>query len=817
MANANESDFLGEGTKAPQATNIKPRATDPTGLFYLDTGQPTPLYYQRQQNLGQNQTAYVDPTFSPNVANAESAARGGSTSNYKFDGEKGLYYTQKPNGQRIYITNDPAREYETARTPTFTINEAPSAPKDYSSVLTNAAGLAAAGGSVAGPYGAAAGAVTGALAGLPQASGKPLYLTQGDPSQMPGGQRIGTAAEAVQANANYAATGSSRPPGGGTNYFPQIPNTPMPTYTPGAGTNGGSALSTEAQRIIGQAGDLASAGNARAQTYFDQAGAAANRAAPQMAMPSSANQQAVYDRAMGFQAQSGADAIRAERADISGASRLENMQMDMQGVNNLESWRPTNSQQGVDALYGFRPDATYNSANELGAWRADNTAEGAAAVGGFRPEMVLQDAQKLRDFRADRSGIDRLNAYADAPEGPSQAQALLRLQADADKRTQLAMSRSGRGGPAAQVLAQRQAMSEGGLIEAETRGQAAALRAQETDTYKGRQLQALAQAGSLISAAEGQRLQAMAAAGQLMSQADQQKLQAVIAYGELKATQDAQQLSAKQSSGQLNAAGDNMVLGATSNAAALQGQMDSQLLSATGQAAGLRTQQDSIRSNNLQAAGQIRLSGSEINQRGAIAASNADLQAQALNLQSLSLAGQVSSEMRSQDINVLRSNLDAQLQTLGLNDNQVRFFNQLGNDREVASNNLIMQGNAMGLTAQQLQQAQSALNLQWEQFGYGQLSDAQQLQYQYAQLGAQQQNAAATQSINNRTANRADRQEVAGYVGSLFTGLSSLFPTSQSSASSVIAPVSGLSPLPAQAGWGGAQTPPPGGGTTYGI
>lgn len=855
-SNAKNADFFGEGVGSGAKAPAK-RPVSADGLKYLDTGEQTPLAIQRQQLLrGQlNANQVIDTNFKPSDAK--------DPQNYKYDAQKGLYYTEVAPGTggaadgRLYVSNTE----QGADSPTFTVNKLPSSGKDYSQVLKNGLGLAAAGSS-AGVPGAIIGGVTGALSGLPNATGQGLYLTAGDPSQVPG--RTGTAAEAQQANTNYGATGNSAPPGGGTNYFPtsQAFNGGTPNvaqYTPTMGTNGGSALSSEAQRIVQQAGQMAQQSQTRANSFYDQAAAAGQRAAPQMAMPSSANQQAVYDRAMGFSAQSGADAIRAERADISGAGRLENMQMDMQGINNLESFQNTNSQQGVSALYGFRPDATYLSANKLDNYQATNTAEGANAVGGFNPDMVQQDAESLRNFKSDRSGIDKLNAYANEAQGPSAAQAMLRAQADEDKRTQLAISRSGRGA-AGQVQAQRQAMAEGGLIEAQTRGQGAALAAQETDAYKSRQLQALAQAGSLISSAEAQRLQGLAAAGSLMSAADAQKLDALKAYGALKAQQDQLQLSAKQSAGQLNAAGDNMVLGATSNAAALQGDMDARNLSATSTAAGLRTQQDSIRSNNLQAAGQIRLSGSEINQRGAIAASNADLQAQALNLQSLSLAGQVSSDIRNQDINVLRSNLDASLQTLGLNDNQVRFFNQLGSDREVASQNLQQQASALGINAQQ---AQAALDLQWQQFGLQSLSQQQQMQYNYAalqqsgqlgnaQLANQSQQNAQQASAQQFAQQQANRNNTLNLLGSAFTAFGQLAGNGNAAPkapTNLIAPVAGLaaqnlsgqntsqpsgynamgmvydpftgqyvypSQQTAQSG-GQTYTPPAGGGTSFGI
>lgn len=846
MATARDADFLGGGgTLGPSgALAPKARATTPDGLYYLDTGEPTPIAIRRIQagqplrpKLSDAErkkavAAEAQGLFDPKKANAAAVAAGGKAADYKFDSKTGTYYTEAKNGRRTYITNDPLRAQQAAETPIFTANDTGSGKQGYSNVLRNAAALGAAG-SAAGGYGAAGGVLAGAFSGLPQAQGRGIALTKGS-GAVPG--RQGTAAEAAQANANYAQTGSSLPPGGGTNYFP-LGNNPggggsnVAAYTPqyGGRTGGANtAISSEAQRIIGQAQTFANQSQTRANDAYSQASTAGSRAAPQMAMPSSANQQAVYDRAMGFQAQSGADRILAERADTSGAGRLENMQMDMQGVNNLESFRNTNSQQGVNALNAYNPDNTRQGVRNLDGYSATNTLGSANRLDNFYSHDAQQGADKLEQFRTsdaatiqqqqlagfqgDRSGIDRLNNYADEAQGPSAAQAMLRSQSDADKRTALAIARSGRGGPGAIAAAQRQAISEGAAIAGETRGQGAALAAQETEAYKGRQLQALAQAGSLISQSEAQRLSAMQASGQMLTEQDSQRLAAVQAFAQVKTTMDAQRLSAQQAAGQLNASADtnrlgalqtsgqlrsnmdSQLLSATSNAAALQGDMDQRTLGAIGQAAGLRTQQDSIRSNNLQSAGQIRLSGSEINQRGAIAASSADLQAQALNLQSLSLAGQVSSDIRNQDINVLRSNLDASLQTMGLNDNQVRFFSQLGADREVASQNLQMQAGQFGVNARQ---AQDALNLQWEQFGLSQLSQQQQVQYQQqvlAQGGSQfSQSLAQQQGVINNQQQQQQRQNTLNTLGSAFTAFSTLFPTSQpGNAARSIAPVAGL-------------------------
>jgi hypothetical protein len=489
----------------------------------------------------------------------------------------------------------------------------------------------------------------------------------------------------------------------------------MPTDFGNFAANAAPQQPTGIQQQQQLANQFAQQNTAASQSYNQQAAAAGNRAAPQINAPSSANQMSVYNAAGSFQPNtSGVAGIRGATADVSGAGRLEGFQS-------------TESAQGVNALYAYNPDATYLSANQLGNFQAENTAAGANAVAGFRPDQVQADAQSLREFRADQTGINRLNAYADEAQGPSAAQAMLRGQADADKRTMLAIARSGRGGPGASVNAQRQALTEGGLIAAETRGQAATLAAQETDMYKQRQLQALAQAGSLISQSEAQRLTALSNAGQLMSAADQQKLSALQAYGQLKATQDSQQLSARQSAGQLNLGADQARLGATTAAAQVQSAMDAQRLSAE------------------QTAANVRLQGSEINQRGQIAATQAELQGSAQQLQAMGLQAQIASDVRNQDITVLRANLDSSLQTMNLNDTQTRYFAGLGAQRDIASQGIQMQAAQFGVSAEQ---AQQSLNLQYQQQVYNQLSGQQQLEYNYNALNANTSLGLGSQAIS---------------------------------------------------------------------
>jgi hypothetical protein len=752
MATANTADFLGEGTSSgvqkPYDPNDEPNPNNPGGRSNNEMLRLQIAYNANPKNRQGNPTAGFGGS-PEQIAAAKKAATKAATAN-RPDSNTFLDALSQLGRNPIVNPIGYAATKVGGKLDSAVGANVSGYIQDPAGQALNDLGAPDAVQAVANPTGYATRTAVNAGTGYGTNPGQVLQNASSAANNL---RNDGRNTAAAVRNAPAAVSGAFNGLGGGSGAS-GAPIGGTPQYT----NQNGGALSAEAQRILGQAGQMAQQNQAQANTFYGQAAQAGTRAAPQMAMPSSAQQDAVYDRAMNFNAQSGSAAIRAAQADVSGAGRLESMQMDQQGINNLESFRSDNTAQGVNALYGFRPDETFRSAAELANFYAQNTAEGANAVRGFSPDQVQADAQALRTFKGDRTGIDRLNAYADAPEGPSAAQAMLRGQADADKRTQLAIARSGRGGPAAAVQAQRQASAEGGLIQAETRGQAATLRAQETDAYKSRQLQALAQAGSLISQAEAQRLTALSNAGALMSQADQQKLSALQAYGQLKATQDSQQLSAKQSAGQLTSNAEGMLLNATSNAAQLQGQMDAQRLGAISNAAQLRTQGDQIRSSNLQSAGNIRLQGSEINQRGAIAASNADLQAQALNLQSLSLAGNISTAIRSQNIDVLKSNLSADLQTMGLNDQQVRFFSQMASDREVASQNLQMQANSMGAN---LEQAQQALDLQWAQFGFNQLTTQQQAQYQ--------------QQVFNATNARANRQEIAGYAGAGLTALSRLF------------------------------------------
>jgi len=796
MAQANQADFLNQGVYGTQQQNDPNNLPNPANPGGISNNQLAILLAKQRQAVANSSQRQGDPTLGYGGSPAQVAAA-------KKANAAGIKHANAPND----VLGDIGKIWGSDPV-TTAILAAPYAVGAAGALIPAAAGAVGASpagaptlgavGSVASPFPttAAAAAATppvyyagaaGAGAAAPAAAAGGSLAKDALKYGIMGAGAVGTAANmlggspgggsgAAPATAgqtafagNTAATGNYAPAGGylqptvtapgqstgkspeqalssispaaqqaiaRANQFTQITNGTTPRATgPTAGQSaaaqrlapmaGGTSTSQGIQQVAQQANQFAAQNASAVQGYNQQSAAAANRAAPQIQAPSSAQQQAVYNAAGSFQPNtSGVAGIRAATADVSGAGRLE-------------SFNPTNSQQGVSALYGYNPDATYNSANQLENFYAQNTAEGANAVRAFSPDQVQQDAESLRTFQADRSGINRLNAYADEAQGPSAAQAMLRAQSDADKRMLLAISRSGRGTPASAVQAQRQAITEGGLVSAETRGQGAVLAAQETEAYKQRQLQALAQAGSLISTAEAQRLTALSNAGALMSQADQQKLSALQAYGQLKATQDSQQLSARQSAGQLNLGADQARLGAISNAAQVQSAMDAQLLSAQ------------------QSAANIRLQGSAINQQGQIAATQAELQGSAQQLQAMGLQASIASDIRNQDITVLRANLDANLQQMNLNDTQVRYFAGLGQQATLASQNMQQQAAQFGVSADQ---AQQALNLQYQQAVFSQLSQQQQLEYNYNALNANTQLGLSSQAMQQQQMTNQNNQ-----------------------------------------------------------
>lgn len=557
--------------------------------------------------------------------------------------------------------------------------------------------------------------------------------------------------------------------------------------------------------------------------------AAANRAAPQIRESGAgqAAQQSALAAAQSFQPNdSGAAGIRAARADTSGAVPLSNFRTDQAGIERLDSFNPSNANTGIQRLNQFQSTGTQEGVGQLQTFNTTGTQQGVRNLQEFAPEESIQAARGLQSFRANEAlqaagdldtfrvqnagnsaadlqnlsttngNVRALNDYANEAQGPSAAQALLQSQSDKDTRTAIAIARSARGGPAAVAQAMRRAQSEGAAIQAETRGQAAALSAQENETFKTRQLAALSNAGSLISESTAQKLQAHVAAGQILSaadaqrlsafqsaaaarvaaggqrlsaqqsgaqvlsQADAQQLQSKISAGQLLSQSDAQLLQARVAAGGLLSQADAQKLSAYQAATQAQTAQDQQLLGAATAAGQLRSQADATRQTALANAANINLQGSAINQQGQIAATQAELAGSAQRVQALSIQGQISSDIRNADINVLKSNLDASLQQLNLNDTQVRAFAQIGEDARQANQNASLQAAQLGLNAAQVQ---NAVDLGWQQFAQSQLSNAQQVQLQ-------QQALAQGLVINNQNNATSQSNQLIQAGGSLLVG-----------------------------------------------
>lgn len=116
--------------------------------------------------------------------------------------------------------------------------------------------------------------------------------------------------------------------------------------------------------------------------------------------------------------------------------------------------------------------------------------------------------------RAAAMGLaNRQIGFADQGPGPSAAQAQLQMGSDRAQLQNLSLARSGRGmGQNAAAL--RGAVAANSDVQAQTNQQAALLRAQEADAWRGRQLQAYGQAQQGLQGITGATLQSRGMAGQ---------------------------------------------------------------------------------------------------------------------------------------------------------------------------------------------------------------------------------------------------------------------------------------------------------------
>lgn len=135
-----------------------------------------------------------------------------------------------------------------------------------------------------------------------------------------------------------------------------------------------------------------------------------------------------------------------------------------------------------------------------------------------------------------------------------------------------------------------------------------------------------------------------------------------------------------------------------------------------------------------------------------------EMQGQGQQLDERKAVVEATSRVRDQDINVLRENLGAQVQTLGLNDNQVRFFTGLGEAARQQGLDAMMQAQSKGIDANV---AAAQVQAQFAQLAWSMLAADQQVELQRIgiEMGVDMNNAQQRQQFMG---------QVLGFVG---TGL----------------------------------------------
>lgn len=460
--------------------------------------------------------------------------------------------------------------------------------------------------------------------------------------------------------------------------------------------------------------------------------------------------------------------LRTFRPDqgVNAASGLQNLEQNNANIGTLNAFQ--GSQSGINALNSYAGEAQGPSAAQallqsqsdkdvrtaialarsarggpaaIAQAQRQAQSEGAAIQAETRGQAATLSAQEYDTYKQ-----RQLAALSNAGSliGQSEGQRLSAMQAAgqliSDKNAQLLQAKVAAGQLLSNADAQKLAAYQS-VAQAETAAGAQRLSAQQSGAQ-------------ILSAGDAQMLQARVAAGQLLSQADAQRLSAFQAATQAQTQQDAQLLQAKVASGQLLSQAEGQRLSAYQSATQAQTAQDQQLLGAATAAGQLRSQADATRQTALANSANILLQGSQINQQGQIAATNAELQGSAQQLQSLSLQGQISNEIRTADIDVLKSNLSASLQQLNLNDTQVRSFAQMGEDARQANQSAQLQAQQLGLNGASVA---AAVDLQWQQFAQQQLTEQQQIDLakQGIQVNIASSNADRSAAFTNNLINLA--------------------------------------------------------------
>lgn len=158
-----------------------------------------------------------------------------------------------------------------------------------------------------------------------------------------------------------------------------------------------------------------------------------------------------------------------------------------------------NGQAGVSAQgQALNQNAQAVGAQGQGMINAGNQAQNRGApVTAYNPQVAQLQNQNMQGGQQQYNLANQLNTLANAPEGPSAAQAQLQMGTDQALNSQLAQARSGSGfGESSGAMANAQANSAG--IQSNAANQAAMLRAGENQAHRARQLQALGMSGEAL-------------------------------------------------------------------------------------------------------------------------------------------------------------------------------------------------------------------------------------------------------------------------------------------------------------------------------
>lgn len=348
------------------------------------------------------------------------------------------------------------------------------------------------------------------ISGNPAATGPqydvPTFSVDGNFKLSPGDGTVpgrqGSPEEAARANATFDATGNSTPAGG--------------FGATGSGVMGTGELGTLSQNAQNMYAGIAQNREQSALNMINTGNAAQGRQAAQTDLVKYGKPQAVGSTA--------AKAVNYGPAQTVTAPTLASAQQAAMG--SFGSEQQVRAQQAGPAAQGALGNfgaqqsfgaASVGSAAQATAQQASATqaANQAGFLGGTAQnargisDLDYAQANQSRDMMG--SGLDRINSYVDQGPGESQALAQLRMAQEQNLGSALSLARSGRGNAAGNM---KMAISENAATNAQTNQQAALLRANEADLWRGRQLQGMGLAQEGATSMRAQDLGAAQAQGQ---------------------------------------------------------------------------------------------------------------------------------------------------------------------------------------------------------------------------------------------------------------------------------------------------------------